>query len=118
MRSFRRRLPRSRRGYTLMLVVVFLLVVMSMLGMAFRQMASTLRLEEARTRQIDLEQGSVKLAALGLGMLENVMASPSFEMQQTYDTSAGPKTYTLTMQRQSVDSGTGKEIWSVTVTAP
>jgi hypothetical protein len=98
-----------------MLVVVFLLVLLSILGMAYRQMASTLRLEEARTRQIDTEQGVLQLAALGMGMLENPMGTTEFDMTQTYNTSTGPRTYRLTLQRQSLDPGTGDDIWTLDV---
>jgi Tfp pilus assembly protein PilX len=118
MRPSQRQTLRRQRGYMLLLVVVFLLVLLSTLGLAYRQMVQTLRLEEARTRQIDLDQGSLQLAVLGLGMLENTMEQTTFEATQTYDTSSGPKTYKLNLERVSVEAGTGIETWRLTVGPP
>ena len=100
----------------MVLVIVFLLILLSTLGLAYRQMATTLQLEEARTRQIDFEQGGLKLTLLGLSMLEAPMSTTSFATAQTYMTSSGPKTYTLTLQQVSVDPVTGNDVWTVSVT--
>ena len=115
MRPSHRYPRRQRRGYAMVLVVVFLLILLSTLGLAYRQMATTLQLEMARTQQIDFEQGSLKLGSIGLGMLEGPLSTP-FTMAQSYSTSAGTRWYTLQLTRLSVDPGTGRETWSVTVT--
>lgn len=105
---------RSRRGYTMLMVIVFLLVLLSLLGMAYRQMAATLRLEEARTRQLDVERGGLDLARTGLGMLEGEMTEDYVD-ERTYQTSAGPKTYRLTLKHESDVPDSEDEIWTVTL---
>ena len=111
----RRSRRRARRGYTLMLVVVFLGALLAVLGVAFQQVATTLRLEEARARRIDFEKTCVGLAAFGLNMLEGEMAATHFEMHQNVSTADGPKTYRLTLDRTAPSVGGGGEEWTVLV---
>jgi hypothetical protein len=57
------RKPPARRGYALMLVIVFLVIFLAMLGTAWRQVASVLRVETVRAAQTQRDQGAL-LAAL------------------------------------------------------
>jgi hypothetical protein len=101
----------------LMLVIVFLLVLLSTLGLAYRQMVQTLRLEEARTRQLDLDQnGSLRLAVFGLGMLEGEMTVTTYERTEPYTTLSGQKFYKLVMERDPHVDANGVETWRLTVT--
>ena len=59
-----RRPPHSqRRGYTILLVMIFLVAMLTMLGATFRQMATTLRVETARSLQVQQRQTLEKLGS-------------------------------------------------------
>ena len=105
MRQTHRRASLRRRGYSLTLVIVFLFVLLSMLGLAYRQMATTLRLEEARTRQIDRDNATIPLASSGLQMLEGVMTTTSFSYTSVATTVDGPRSYLLNITQVSPPSG-------------
>ena len=59
----RRRRPGRRRGFSILLVCVFLVVMLSMLGATFRQIATTLRVETARSRQVQQRQNLTRLGS-------------------------------------------------------
>jgi len=114
MRQTHRRAT-HRRGYSLTLVIVFLFVLLSMLGLAYRQMATTLQLEEARTRQIDRDNATIPLASSGLQMLEGAMTTTSFSSTSVATTVDGPKSYLLNITQVSPATGGQSEVWSVQV---
>jgi hypothetical protein len=92
------RSPSARRGYSLMLVLVFLVLLLSLLGMTGRQVASALRIEMARSRQVVRDEGSLRAVA---GALEALEAGP-LPSQATASvvpvaTSAGQRWYALTV---------------------
>lgn len=53
----------GRRGFSILLVCVFLVVMLSMLGATFRQIATTLRVETARSRAVQRRQDQTKLGS-------------------------------------------------------
>lgn len=122
MRPSHRCSRRQRRGYAMLLVIVFLLILLSTLGLAYRQMATTLQLEIARTQQIDFEQGSLELASIGLGTLPTLSNGTTYYsmLPQTFTTSAGQKQYKLVMALASSTPasppGATTETWTVSVT--
>jgi hypothetical protein len=59
-----------RRAYALMLVLIFVALFLAMLGVAWRQMASVLRIEKVRTNQIQRDQGCLLAAVQGIHYLE------------------------------------------------
>jgi len=63
--------PAARRGNALMLVVVFLVVMLSMIGETFRQAATTLRVESARSKRVACDEGSMEAAAWAVKWLED-----------------------------------------------
>lgn len=65
-----RSLPSPRHGYALMQVLVFGVLFLVLLGVAYRQTASVLRVETVRVQQAQRDQGSVAAVALGLDLLE------------------------------------------------
>jgi hypothetical protein len=103
---------RARRGYALVLVSVFLLLLLAMLGATFRQTAAMLRVETARSNQVIRDEGSLRAAARALAMLENgpPPADP-YVVVLGVSTSAGPRSYQVTFA--STTSATGG--WSVQV---
>lgn len=67
--------PRNRRGYAMVLVVLFVVLFLGLWGQAARQIGSTIRIEEARARRVRRDAArlpaevalSQALAALELG---------------------------------------------------
>ncbi len=53
----------GRRGFSILLVCVFLVVMLSMLGATFRQIATTLRVETARSRRVQQRQDETRLGS-------------------------------------------------------
>jgi hypothetical protein len=62
--------PSARRGYALMLVIVFLVLFLAMLGIAWRQVASVLRVETVRAVQTRRDQGCLLAAIQVMHLLE------------------------------------------------
>ena len=79
-RSPRRNRPSRRRGYALVLVCLFVVLFLSLLGVAWRQMASALRIASLQSIQqqsgntsvfqTQRDAGSVPALALAMRMLE------------------------------------------------
>jgi hypothetical protein len=103
--------PSPRRGYALMLVLVFVVLFLAVLGVAYRQTASVLRVETVRARQAQRDQGGVVAVARGLALLETGLPpSDPYVCAVTVSTSAGPSTYTVTFASE------GPGAWSVRAT--
>ncbi len=60
----------SRSGYAMMLVLVFIVLFLSLFGVAFRQTAAALRIETVRELQILRDEGSLHALARALALLE------------------------------------------------
>lgn len=92
------RITSTRRpGYAMMLVLVFIVVFLAVLGVAYRQTAAALRLESVRSQQVRRDEGSVHALARGVTLLETGLppANP-YLCAVTLNTSSGPRTYTVT----------------------
>jgi hypothetical protein len=76
------RRPLNRRGYALMLVMLFLVLFSALLGIAWRRVASALRVECVLETRKQADRGSIRVAALVMRLLESRLRSRS--------TSAGP----------------------------
>lgn len=101
-----------RRGYSMMLVVLFLIIMMSMIGATYRQVGSVLRIEAAHTRQILRDEGALLAAARGVKMLEDGPPPTNpYVVNLGITTSAGSRTYQLTFT--SDPSGTNR--WTLEV---
>ena len=70
-----RHLPK-RRGYALVLVFVFIVLFLAILGVAWRQMASALRIASLQTIQVQRDDGSIHALALALHLLETGLPKP------------------------------------------
>jgi hypothetical protein len=97
-----------RRGFAMMLVLVFIVLFMAMLGVACRQTASALRIETVRASQIERDEGSMHAVARGLALLESGLppADP-YECAVEINTSIGLRSFTVTF----ASDGAGN--WSV-----
>jgi hypothetical protein len=93
-----------RRAYALMLVLVFVVLFLAMLGVAWRQMASVLRIEAVRSNQIRRDQGCLLAAIQGIHYLEQ-NASP--ESPQVF--TVGGRSFTVTFEQDLENTDT----WTV-----
>jgi len=84
-------------GYAVMLVLVFNVLFLAMLSVAYRGVASALRAESARTLQVRRDEGATAALARGLALLETGLPpSNPYLCCVTLDTSAGPRSFTVT----------------------
>lgn len=87
----------SRLGYAMLLVVAFILVFLALLGVAFRQLGSAVRIETVRVLQVQRDQGSMHALARGLTLLETGMPPTTpYAGSVMIATSKGPQSYTVT----------------------
>lgn len=87
----------QRRGFAMMLVLVFIVLFMAMLGIACRQTASALRIETVRMAQIERDQGSVHAVARGLALLETGFPPTNpYSCAVEISTSIGLRSFTVT----------------------
>ena len=90
--------PTGRQGYTMLLVLVFLVLMMGLTSIAYRQVAAMLRVESARTSQASRDAGSLTVAARALSLLQTgTPPTNPYECDITLDAIPTAKTYTVTM---------------------
>jgi hypothetical protein len=95
-----RRVP--RRGYALVVVLVFVTLFLAMLGVAWRQVGSALRLESAQVAQSRRDEGSLQALARAMHLLETGLPpDDSYVCNATVGTSAGLQNYTVTFTREA-----------------
>ena len=87
----------ARRGYALLMVIVFLVLFLAMLGTAWRQVASVLRVETVRAVQTRRDQGCLLAAIQGIHELE---ASGTPSSNPWYPVVDG-KSYTVTFTQDT-----------------
>jgi hypothetical protein len=87
----------NRAGYAMLLVLAFLVVFFSLLAMTYSQLASSLRVESVRAKQLQREEGSLHALARGLALLETGYPSTDpYACGVTIDTSTGSHSFTVT----------------------
>ena len=98
MRSSRR----ARRGYAMMLVLVFMVLFLSMLGVAYRHVGAALRIETVHAAQTSRDEGSIQAIARALTLLETGLPPGSpYTCGVTLSTSAGACAITVTFTQES-----------------
>jgi hypothetical protein len=70
--SLTRRRPK-RRGYALMLVLIFVVLFTAILGVAWRRVASALRVEHVSEVRKQCDQGSLQVLAKAMALLETCL---------------------------------------------
>jgi hypothetical protein len=85
------------RGYTLLAVLAMISLIMSLCGLAYRELAATLRLEVARQTQSDSDAGRIHALARCLSVLETGVPSTNpYVRMVMIATASGPKTFKVT----------------------
>jgi hypothetical protein len=120
-----RRLRPRRHGYALMLVIVFVVLFSAILGVAWRRVASVLRVEHASEVRRQGDQGTVVVLAEAMKLLEMCLrlntgnvatlpdSSPPNEFSETLGTAPNQKFYVVTFTPYDGDT-TGRK-WTVSV---
>jgi hypothetical protein len=92
----------------MVMVLLFLLLVFSIMAVAWRQLESALRAEAARALQVQRDEGSVAALAQGLALLETGSPPSSpYTCGTSIATSTGTVSFTVTFTSQ------GNSVWSV-----
>lgn len=118
----------QRRGYALILVMVFVVLFSAMLGVAWRRVVSALRVENVSEVRKQCDEGSIPVLAQAMKVLETRLAwdsaSNSLKLNGSTDSpqyfgkadAANGKYYKITFTR-TVDfvPATGVVEWSVSV---
>jgi hypothetical protein len=103
-----RRSSAGRDGYALILVMVFIVLLLAFLMVAYRSIASAVRIESVRTTQVACDEGSIHAMAKAMALLETGLPpSTLYICAVTIATPAGPRPYTVTY---TLEGGT---TWSV-----
>jgi hypothetical protein len=98
----------KRPGYAMLLVLVFLILMTSLLALAYSQLASVLHIESVRAQQIHRDSGSTQAVASALALLETGFPPSSpYTCDVTINTSTGASSFTVIFTSQ------GANVWSV-----
>lgn len=90
------RRPPCRRGYALMMVLFFIVLFLSLLGVAWRRMASAIRIASVHATQIQRDEGSIHALARAMRLLETGLPpSSTYTCGTTINTSHGQRRYTV-----------------------
>ena len=118
--------PSNRRGYALIMVTVFVVLFGAMLGVAWRRVASALRVEHASELRTQCDGGSLQVLADAMRVLETHLCWDAANSRALLDGSPAPEAsywksltqngiqrwYKITFTRTGTFDGTE---WSVSV---
>ena len=108
MNSAPRNKRSARRGYALMTVSMFLVLMLAMTGVVHRHLSSTLRIEKARVQAEQRDEALIHAMAKAVELLETgTPPSDPYVCATTIDTSRGPESVTVTFANEAA------EIWGV-----
>ena len=102
----------TRRGYAMVLVLVFIATLLCLYSVAYRHVAAALRIEKARVLQRDRDEGRIHALARGLRLLETGLppSDPDpYTRYVTIETSTERSTWIVTFTRESAE----ENIWLV-----
>lgn len=118
MNASRANIRRSshRRAYALLMVLMFNVLFLMLLGVAWRQMASAIRIAKVREEQVQRDEGVVCAMARAMNMLETgrpplAEAATSYGCYTTITTSSGSRYFRLTFTPSIVSADT----WTIAV---
>jgi len=86
----------------MVLVLVFIALMLTFYGVAYRHVAAAVRIETARTLQQQLAEGSVHAIARGLALLQTGLPPQDpYTCATTIDTSTGERSFTVSFSSES-----------------
>jgi hypothetical protein len=99
----------------MMTVVVFLVLFLVLLGLAYRTIGGVLRTATVHAGQVQRDEGCLLATARGLALLETgVPPANPFVCGLSITTSTGPRAVTVTFVRESASGK--QQVWSVYAT--
>jgi hypothetical protein len=108
--------PPNRRGYALVLVLLFNVMFLLLLGVAWRQIASALRIASVHSAQVQRDEGSLRALAEAMRLLETGLppANPYVRGTTiTLQSSGEERFYLVTFQRD--ETRLTEQVWLATV---
>jgi hypothetical protein len=108
-----RRSPK-RRGYALLLVIIFSMMFLTLTGLAWRRMASAIRVFSVRTSRLSQDRGSLQVLAHALQRLEHGV--PPTNTYECYDTVQVPLGQALIARRSAAAESLKDYCYKVTFT--
>lgn len=97
-----------RRAFAMVLVLLFLVLFLALLGVAFRELAATIRTVSLQELQADRDEGSLHAVARAMALLETGLPPTSpYVCGATIDTATGSKSFRVTFTLE------GGATWSV-----
>ena len=113
MRLARARHRASRGGYAMVTVLISLALMLALISVSQRHLASVLRIEHARVQATRRDEGRIPALARGMELLETGLPPSSpYSCETTIDTSEGPQPFTVTYSNE------GANQWSVVAGDP
>jgi hypothetical protein len=87
----------DRNGYAMLIVLIFLMLMLTFFGISQRYLGEAVRIEEARMRTRDRDEGSVHAMAAALDLLETGLPpSDPYTCATDMETAAGTRSFTVT----------------------
>ena len=91
-----------KRGYAMLMALVFIALLLSIYSVVYRQVAAALRIETARTLQRQRDEGSPQALARGLALLETGLPPEDpYVCAVTIGTSTGERSFTVTFTSEA-----------------
>ena len=110
------RLP-NRRGYALLMVLMFNVLFLMLLGVAWRRVASVIRVATVRTQQTQCDEGSLRVLAGATRLLETGLPPSSpYEHGAIVNVEAAGEERFFNVRFERNEARLPDEVWSVTVT--
>ena len=94
-----------RRGYAMVLVLVFIALLLTFYSVAYRHVAAALRVETARTLRRQFDEGAIHAVARGVALLETGSPSNGYECR----TMINERAFTVTFTEKAGEEG----VWLV-----
>jgi hypothetical protein len=109
----------SRRGYAMILVLIFIALVNLCLVLSYKHLDAAIRVENVYRQGTEADEGTILSLAAGLALLEveTPTQSGNYEYKISFGNSLDEAWYTVTYTLQSSTPG-GVETWSVAAVRP
>jgi hypothetical protein len=102
----------TRRGYTTVLALVLIVLLLCLWGVAYRQTAAALRMETVQSNRVQRDQGTALALAAALRLLQTgTPPTNPYIGSVTETTSSGTQSFTITFTQE------GSNDWAVQASA-
>jgi hypothetical protein len=100
----RRSIPTARRGYAMAAVIIFLALMLALVAICQRELATVLRIKRARAQVEQRDEGAVDALARALQLLETGLPpSDPYVCGTDEETPVGVQSYTVTFTSTGID---------------